>query len=97
MAADRVGTDTGDPLSARCPTPPPCSYLALAVSTWLAGDACLVIVHIAPTDWMCSVVSHAASAVHSAPPASVPYCLAYAGGLQWPTPLGTSPTNAYTR
>ena len=97
MAADRVGTDTGDTLSARCPTPLPCSYLALAVSTWLAGDACLVIVHIAPTDWVCSVVSHAASAVHSVPPASVPYCLAYAGSLQWPTLLGTSPANAYTR
>ena len=69
MAADRVGTDTGDPLSARCPTPPPCSYLALAVSTWLAGDACPVIVHITPTDWLCSVVSHTASAVHPAPPA----------------------------
>ena len=95
MAVDRVGTDTGDPLSVCNPTPLPHSSLALSVSTWSEGDVCPVIVHITPTDCLCGVVSHTSSAVDSAPPEAVPYCLAYAGGLQWLTPLGTTPTNAY--
>ena len=55
----------------------------LSSSCWhLAwGDACSVILYIAPVDWLHGVVSHAASAVYSAPPTSIPYCLAYASSL----------------
>ena len=89
-ATDGLSIDAGDPVPAGCFAAPPYGPLALALSTWPAGAACLVTLHLPPAVQLCCMVPHAASAVHLAPPAWVSRSLAHAGGLQWPTPLGTA-------
>ena len=89
-ATDGLSIDAGDPVPAGCFAAPPYGPLALALSTWPAGAACLVTLHLPPAIRLCCMVPHAASAVHLAPPAWVSRSLAHAGGLQWPTPLGTA-------
>ena len=87
-----LSIDAGDPVPAGCLVAPPCmAHLAPALSTWPAGAACLVTLHLPPAVRLRCMVLHAASAVHLAsPPCGSPLSLAHAGGLQWPTPLGTA-------
>ena len=89
-AADRLSIDAGDPVPVGCLAALPCSPLAPALSTWPVGAACLVTLHLPPAVRLHCMVLHAAGAVHLAPPAWVSHSLAHAGGLQWPTLLGTA-------
>ena len=81
MATDGLSIDAGDPVPADCLAAPPYGPLAPALSTWPAGAACLVTLHLTPAVRLCCMVLHAASAVHLAPPVWVSHSLAYAGGL----------------
>ena len=89
-AADRLSIDAGDPVPAGCLAALPCSPLALALSTWPVGAACLVTLHLPPAVRLRCMVLHAAGAVQLAPPTWVSHSLAHAGGLQWATLLGTA-------
>ena len=91
--ADRFGADPGDPFLAGRLVPPPCCHPAPAFSTWPAGAACPVPLHLTPLDGLCGVVPYTASAVHPTPPIWVSHWLAHASGLQWPASLGTPPTD----
>ena len=90
---DRLGADPGDPFSAGLLAPPPCCYPASAFGTWTAGATGPVPVHLPPADRLCGVVPHSTSAVHATPSPWISHQLAYASGLQWPSSLGTPPTD----
>ena len=81
MPADRLGTDPGYPFLAGHLAPPLCCHPAPAFSTWLAGAACPVSVHLTPADRLCGVVPHTASAVHPMPSEWVSHQLAHANSL----------------
>ena len=93
-ATDQLGIVTGDLVPADHLVAPPCSPLAPALGTWPAAAACLVTLHLLAAIRLHCMVLHATGAVHLVPPAWVSHCLAHAGGLQWPTLLGTATTIA---
>ena len=80
-ATDGLSIDASDPVPAGCLAAPPYGPLAPALSTWPAGAACLVTLHLPPAVRLRCVVLHAARSVHLAPPAWVSHSLAHAGGL----------------
>ena len=80
-ATDGLSIDAGDPVPAGCFVAPPYGPLALDLSTWPAGAACLVTLHLPPAVRLHCMVLHVASSVYLAPPAWVSHSLAHAGGL----------------
>ena len=95
-STDRLGADPGDPFSAGLLAPPPCCYPASAFGAWPAGAAGPVPVHLTPADRLYGVVPHSTSAVHPTPSTWISHQLAHASGLQWPSSLGTPPTDDHT-
>ena len=80
-ATDGLSIDAGDPVPVGYLAALPYGPLALALSTWPAGAACLVTLNLPPAVRLHCMVLHTASAVHLAPPAWVSHSLAHAGGL----------------
>ena len=77
-----------------CSLPPPTlCRTAAAHCPWTTGAADIVPVHITPAFWQCDLGTHTSHSLHPPPSAGVYHCPAHAGGLQWPTPMGTRPTH----
>ena len=95
MAADGLGTETGNPCPACCSAAPLCYLLALALGIWPVGAACPVTLCLPPAVRLHGVVPRATGAVYPMPPMWVSSCLAHACSLQWLALMDGETTIAY--